>query len=140
MASILIGSKYFFSGYRDFVSKDTDIIQLLDTVQFAQMRQITGNHKCLFQMKRHKTKDEYIEWALKSKIGMVVGKFLVPEFCTEIGFTVDDLPKLQVLIDRLDAKHKYEEIIYNSYLENGSFTLTNEQRDRAYKSYKESRV
>ena len=90
-------------------------------------------------MKKHDSKEDYIDWALKSNIGMVIGKFLVPEFCTEIGFTIEDLPRLAPLLDRLDDGHKYEEIIYHSYLENGSFTLTDEQRDRAYQSYKESR-
>ena len=32
-----------------------------------------------------------------------------------------------------------EEIIFNSYIENNSFTLTQEQRDLAYQSYKETR-
>ena len=137
--NILIGSKYFFSCYPDFKSKDIDELQIIDTTEFSQMRQITGQGRCLFQMKRHSSKEDYIEWANKSQLGMVIGKFLVPEFCQQIGFTVQDLPKLKVLIDRLDDKHKYEEIIYNSYLENGSFTLTDEQRDRAYKSYKDSR-
>lgn len=135
----LIGSKYFFSCYPDFKSKDIDELQIIETDEFAQMRQITGRGKCLFQMKKHESKEDYINWAIQSQIGMVIGKFLVPEFCAEIGFTLEDLPKLKVLINRLDDKHKYEEIIYNSYLENGSFTLTSTQRDRAYKSYKESR-
>ena len=137
--NILIGSKYFFSCYPDFKSKDIDELQIIDTTEFNQMLQITGLGKCLLQMKRHSSKENYIEWANKSQLGMVIGKFLVPEFCQQIGFTVKDLPKLKVLIDRLDDKHKYEEIIYNSYIENGSFTLTDEQRDRAYKSYKDSR-
>jgi hypothetical protein len=68
-----------------------------------------------------------------------VGKFLIPEFCKEIGFTIKDLPKLKPLIDKLDEKHKYEEIIYNAYLENGDFILTPDQRDLAYASYKETR-
>ena len=139
MKKILIGSKYFFSRYPDFNGKDIDEIQLVDTTEFAQMRQITGRGRCLFQMKRHTTTQEYIDWAVKSKVGMVVGKFLVPEFCKAIGFTIADLPKVAVLVDRLDAKHQYEKIIYDSYLENGSFTLTDEQRGRAYQSYKESR-
>lgn len=137
--NILIGSKYFFSCYPDFKSKDIDELQIIDTNEFSQMRQITGRGRCLFQMKRHSSKEDYIEWANKSQLGMVIGKFLVPEFCQQIGFTIQDLPRLKVLIDRLDDKHKYEEIIYNSYIENGSFTLTDEQRDRAYKSYKDSR-
>jgi hypothetical protein len=139
MNKFLIGSQYFFSCYPDFKSKDTDEIEIIDTNEFKQMRQITGKGKCLFQMKKHAAKEDYIDWALQSQIGMVVGKFLVPEFCAAIGFTIEDLPRLRVLIDKLDAKHKYEEIIYNSYIENGSFALTSVQRDRAYKSYKESR-
>lgn len=139
MCRILIGSEYFFGRYGDFKGKDIDEIQIIDTDEFSQMRQITGRGRCLFQMKRHATTQEYIDWAVKSKVGMVVGKFLVPKFCEAIGFTIADLTKVAVLVDRLDAKHQYEKIIYDSYLENGSFTLTDEQRDRAYQSYKKSR-
>ena len=139
MKKFLIGSQYFFSCYPDFKSKDIDEIELVEIAEFNQMRQITGQGRCLFQMKKHQNKDDYIAWAIQSELGMIIGKFLVPEFCAEIGFTVEDLPKLKILIGKLDDKHKYEEIIYNSYLQNGSFTLTPEQRDRAYKSYKKYR-
>lgn len=139
MNKILIGSKYFFSCYDDFQSKDIDELQIIETDEFTQVRQITGQGRCLFQMKKHGNKEDYIEWALKSQIGMVIGKFLVPEFCSEIGFTTEDLPRLAPLLDRLDDKHVYEKIIYQSYIENGSFAMTSEQRDKAYKSYKESR-
>ena len=139
MNKYLMGSKYFFSCYDDFTSKDIDEIQIIETNEFNQVRQITGQGKCLFQLRKHPSKEGYINWALQSQIGMVIGKFLIPEFNEAIGFTVEDLPRLEVLIDRLDDKHKYEEIIYNSYLKNGSFTLTDEQRERAYKSYKQSR-
>lgn len=132
---MLIGSRYFFSQYKDFQPHDTDDLEIIDTDEFKQMRQIIGKGRCLFLMKRHDSKEEYIDWALQCEVGMVVGKFLVPEFCETIGFTIDDLPRMQPLIDKLDYKHKYEEIIYNSYLENGSFTLTQEQRDKAYESY-----
>ena len=70
---------------------------------------------------------------------MVIGKFLVPEFCAEIGFTIEDLPRLEPLLAKLDEKHKYEEIIYNAYIENNAFVLTDEQRAAAYESYKVSR-
>lgn len=139
MNKILMGSRYFFSCYDDFTSKDIDEIEIVETNEFNQVRQITGQGKCLFQLKKHLSKEEYINWALQSQVGMVIGKFLVPEFCEAIGFTIEDLPRLKVLLGRLDKKHKYEEIIFNSYVENGSFTLTDEQRKSAYKSYKESR-
>lgn len=139
MDKLLIGSQYFFSCYDDFHSKDIDQLAFVDTNEFNHMRQVTGQGKCLFQMKRHSSKEAYIEWALKSQLGMVVGKFLVPEFCAAIGFTIEDLPQMKVLIDKLDDKHKYEEIIFNSYMENGNFTLTEAQRDLAYQSYKMTR-
>lgn len=139
MNKILVGSQYFFSEYDDFQSKDIDELQIIDTNEFAQMRQITGQGRCLFQMKRHSSKEDYINWALKSQIGMVLGKFLVPEFNAVIGFSVADLPKLLPLIEKLDDKHKYEEIIFNSYIQNGTFALSQAQRDEAYQSYKMTR-
>lgn len=137
--NILIGSQYFFSSYNDFHSKDIDELQIIETNEFAQVRQITGQNRCLFQLKRHSSKEEYINWALKSELGMVIGKFLILEFCEIIRFTIEDLPRLQPLIQKLDDKHKYEEIIFNSYIDNGNFTLTKEQRDLAYQSYKMTR-
>lgn len=139
MDKILIGSTYFFSCYDDFNGGDIDELQIIETDEFKQIRQITGQGKCLFLMKKHASKEDYIDWALKSSIGMVVGKFLVPEFCAQIGFTIEDLPRLKALIGKLDDKHKYEEIIFNSYLENNSFTLTSEQRNKAYQIYKQER-
>jgi hypothetical protein len=139
MSKFLMGSRYFFSCYEDFNSKDIDEIEIVETNDFKNMRQLTGQNKCLFQLKKQNSKDKYIEYALQSNLGMVVGKFLIPEFCKEIGLTIEDLPKFKPLIEKLDDKHKYEEIIFNSYIDNGSFSLTNNQRERAYSSYKKSR-
>ena len=139
MGKILMGSQYFFSCYEDFQGKDVDYVQVITTNEFAQVKQLTGRGKCIFSLKKHEKVDDYIDWALRSQTGMVIGKFLVPEFCEEIGFTIEDLPKLYLLIGRLDDKHKYEEIIYNSYIQNNAFILTDEQRLEAYKSYKKSR-
>lgn len=139
MSKILVGSKYFFSCYEDFEPHDEDWIEIIDTTEFKQMRQISGQGKCLFQMKRHNTAQEYVNWALECQSGMVIGKFLVPEFNAAIGLSMADLKQLSPLIERLDDKHKYEEIIYNAYIENDCFVLTPEQRFAAYQSYKNSR-
>jgi hypothetical protein len=133
-----IGSQYFFSCYADFESKDLDELELVDTTDFQFMRQLTGRGKCLFQLKRQANVDDYINYAL-SDVAMAVGKFLIPEFCEAIGFKFEDLPRLQPLIKDLDPKHKYEQLIFESYLANGSFSLTEDQRLKAYKSYKEAR-
>lgn len=139
MSKILVGSCYFFSQYSNFQSKDIDELEIIDTTEFQQMKQISGQGRCRFILKRHNNKNEYIDWALQSYAGMVIGKFLIPEFCEEIGLTISDLPKLAPLLDKLDDKHQYERIIYESYLENQAFYLTEAQRDQAYASYCASR-
>lgn len=136
---ILVGSRYFFSCYSDCKSKDIDEVEIIETNEFKYMRQISGMGKCLFQLKKQRCAQDYIDYALQSSIGMVIGKFLIPEFCNEIGLSIEGLRELAPLIEKLDKKHKYEEIIFNSYLQNGDFILTDEQRAAAYKSYKESR-
>ena len=133
-----MGSRYFFKQYSDYHSHDIDMIELQDNCDYDRMMIIRGQGKDMFFFKR-KPKNELIKDALKSELPMVVGKFLIPEFNEEIGFTIEDLPKIKELIDKLDDKHKYEEIIYNSYIKNNAFVLTEEQRLEAYKSYKRSR-
>lgn len=135
---ILMGSNYFFKDYKDFKSHDIDYIDIIETNEFKEKRVIRGQGKDYFYLKR-KPKEQLIQDALKSELSMVVGKFLIPEFNKKICFTIDDLPKIKPLIDRLDEKHIYEKIIYESYLENNSFTLTEDQRLKAYKKYKETR-
>jgi hypothetical protein len=117
MNKILVGSQYFFSCYEDFSSKDIDEVEIIETDKFIT-RQLSGKGKCLFQLKKQASAKDYIDYAVKSRIAMVVGKFLVPEFAQVIGMEFEQLELLRPLIDRLDEKHKYEEIIYNSYLEN----------------------
>lgn len=135
---ILMGSNYFFSQYKDFKSTDIDKIDIVNTSDFKDKRIIRGQGKDYIFLKR-KPKEQLIQDALNSELAMVVGKFLIPEFNKQIGFTIEDLPKVQPLIDKLDDKHLYEKIIYDAYLENKEFILTQEQRDAAYASYKESR-
>lgn len=139
MSKFLIGSTYFFSCYDNFASRDIDELEIIETTNFRYMRQLSGMGRCLFQLNKQPSKEGYIDFALRNNSGMVVGKFLVPEFCEAIGFTIEDLPRMRPLIDKLDENHKYEEIIYNSYLENNAFALTEEQRAKAYESYKLTR-
>ena len=68
-----------------------------------------------------------------------VGKFLVPDFCEYIGFNIDDLKSLYKCFDNLDDKHKYLKVIFDAYIENNSFNLTDKQRDDAYSVYKQAR-
>ena len=134
-----VGSINFFSHYNDYVIKDDDRLAILSLP-------INGNKS--FLMKQDKkdiimypklSKDEFIEVDLETNDSMKVGKYLIPEFIKYIDFTIDDLYKIKSLIDKLDDKHKYQKIIYDAYLENNSFTLTDEQRLNAYNEYKKYR-
>lgn len=133
---MIVGSKAFFSSYADFKPKDTDYLQLVDKGDiFTNFLQAHCNGFCCFEYVK-KSKEEMIKDALMSKSGMVVGKFLVLEFINELNMTIEDLKTLKPLIERLDEKHLYEKVIYDSYIQNNDFYLTQEQLDEAYKIYK----
>ena len=137
---MLIGSKYFFKDIEGFSSKDIDTLELVDNpLTFKISYQLSGKGKCVFKWKRM-TPKEFISVSLKRNCPMELGKFLVREFCEEIGFTISDLKALRSLRDSLDDKHKYEAVIYDSYIENNGFILTDEQLQKAYNEYKKYRL
>ena len=79
--------------------------------------------------------NELIDITLFRNFPMEIGKFLVPEFIKEFKLSIDDLKRLEPIIIKLDDKHKYEEVIYNSYIENNAFYLTDKQLKNAYEIY-----
>jgi hypothetical protein len=70
---------------------------------------------------------------------MVIARYLTKEFADAIGLTIEDLVRLSPLVDKLGKKHTYLKVIYDNYLNNKGFFLTDEQREEAYMKYKESR-
>lgn len=140
--SFLLGSSYFFKGFNDFKPKDRDELCIVD--KFIKTKRPTNVLNMRFDGKdvfffRDMTKEEFIQDTLESNVPMRVGKFLIPEFCQYINFTIDDLKKLAKLFNRLDAKHKYERLIYGFYLENRDFILTQDQLQKVYDEYKRER-
>lgn len=132
---MLVGSNVFFKDIEGFKSKDIDILELVDNpAGFKYQRQFRFKDKCVFQWKRM-TPEEFIEVTLQNNTPMEIGKFLVPDFIEEIGITIDHLKQLSFLIERLDDHHKYEKVIYDSYIANNDFTLTDEQLNEAYNTY-----
>lgn len=139
MKKILAGSSYFFKEIPEFKSKDTDWVVLTDhPVGFRSVRQTSGLEHCLFEW-RKMSADEFVEYTLNTKLPMSAGKFLIPEFNSEIGFTLEHLKKLEPIFNKMDIRHKYEKVIFDSYIENNGFYLTEEQRLKAYEIYKEAR-
>ena len=138
MDRFLVGSNVFFRGYfEDFVSKDIDTLVLEDNpVGYQNIRQFHLKDRCIFQWRRM-GKDEFIDLSLERGLGMELGKFLVPEFARELGMDIDDLERLRPLAEKLDEKHLYEKVIYDAYIKNCCWVLTDDQRAEAYRVYKE---
>ena len=137
---MLVGSNVFFKDIEGFTSKDIDILEFVDNpTDFKNVRQFKFPHKCVFQWRKMPV-NELIDITLFRDFPMEIGKFIVPEFIKEFKLSIDDLKRLKPIISKLDDKHKYEEVIYNAYLENNDFVLTDEQRQEAYRVYNKYRI
>ena len=136
-----VGSQAFFEGMPGFMPGDIDEVEFEEQPQlfrnFMQIRK-KDRTRCLF-IWRKMDPDEFIDYALRSRTPMEAGKFLVPEVAEDLGITIEHLKRLGPVFDRLDEKHEYEKIIFDSYINNGGFFLTNEQRGEAFSSYKMTR-
>lgn len=132
---MLVGSNVFFKDIEGFTSKDIDILEFVDNpTDFKNVRQFKFPDKCVFQWRKMPI-DELIDITLSRNFPMEIGKFLVPEFIKEFKLSIDDLKRLKPIITKLDDKHKYEEVIYNAYIENNDFILTDKQRQNAFETY-----
>lgn len=134
-----MGSNYFFNSFPDYVRKDIDILCIVNNYIFNSnnVRFKLGDED-IFLFK-NQSKEEFIKQTLKDDVPMKVGKFLIPEFNNYLNFTIEDLKKLEGLFNNLDDQHKYEKIIYDSYLKNNDFTLNENQLEESFKEYKKYR-
>lgn len=136
---ITVGSRAFFSCYDDFEPHDNDLLRIIDEPKdFKECRYIRLLGNCYIEWKRM-TPSQYIEYHDKHRDGISLGKFLVKEFVDDIGFSIDDLRRLRFLVEILDERHLYQKVIYDAYIENGGFFMTEEQRNMAYEEYKRER-
>lgn len=133
----IIGSRAFFSGIKGYAPKDKDELCIIDYPIFGDNVMYSRRNGYDIFMIYNYGKEKLIEQCIKINVPLGVGKFLVPEFAEYINMNIDDLKQLESLLNNIDEKHSYEKIIYNAYIENGSFTLTDEQRMMAYNKYME---
>lgn len=139
----IVGSRAFFAGMDGFSPKDSDRLILVDDASDCGLPITTHSEMrlkgdCYFFYKRL-SKDEMIDNCIKSKDPIVVGKFLVPSVAKDLGLTVEDLRRFENIISLLDEAHTYEKIILQAYLENSDFSLTDEQRQEAFREYNKNR-
>lgn len=137
----LVGSRYFFDGIPGFRPKDTDYMYIMEDFRtkdtnILRMTHINGEDKFLL---KDISKEEFIKDAIGSTSVMKIGKFFVAGFAEYIGLTIDDLKIFEEPLKHIDERHTYYRDIYNAYIENNAFTLTDEQRLKAYETYKKTR-
>lgn len=142
---IITGSAYFFSSMPGFSPKDKDYVSYQEhPVKFKLLRQITKPGMDLFIYNKDLTFEEHARYltARDSKVPpMSLCNYLNNDFIKMFfgSITIEQLKQLQPLVDKMDWKHRYLVMIYNFYIENNSFTLTDEQRLEAYNRYKAER-
>lgn len=136
-----IGSSVFFADKPGYKVKDLDILYIMDGWRDSKTNVYNAKQGDLDMfLFRNMSKEEFIQDTLSVGLPMRAGKFLVPEFAKYLEMTIEDLRRLQSCFDNMDDKHKYEKVIYDSYVKNGGFFLTEEQREKAYKVYRKYRV
>ena len=136
-----IGSQYFFDKFDDYETKDNDILIIMDkwVIKKTNILNLKDKEKNDVFFCKNMSKDEFIKYTLKENIPMQCGKFLIKEFNEYLGITIDDLKLLEDLIYNMDDRHIYEIYIYECYLNNNKFELTEEQLLNAYDIYKSTK-
>ena len=139
----IVGSTAFFNTFDDFISKDSDEIWIIEKSKMFEKNKLKSffirSSKRDVILYKDLSKDEFIKCDLNYNDSIKLGKYLTKSFINHIGLTIEDLKSLKPLYDKIDEKHEYQKIIYDSYLENNDFILTNEQLENAYEVYKNAR-
>lgn len=136
-----IGSSYFFESFPDYKEKDRDELCIMDRFPFKNTNVLNmkkdGVDVFFF---RDMDKEGFVEDTIKSGVPMRAGKFLNREFAEDyLKMSVRDLGALDSVFRNMDGKHTYETVIYEAYVANNGFYLTEEQLKSAYDEYKKSR-
>ena len=135
----IVGSTCFFNGLNGFASKDIDELWIVDEWHLNGKSFLLKTNKMDIILYPSQSKEEFIENDLENGDMIKLGKYLSPKFISYIGMEMDDLKKLKPLYDKLDAKHSYQKVIFDSYIENNGFYLTDGQLSKAYEIYKKCR-
>ena len=143
MVKFRVGSNAFFKGMSGFNPHNDDIFCLVDSprecgIMFGTRLEMKLNGVDYFYY-INMPKDRLIKLHLALNDAMTAGKFLVPDVAKYLDFTIEDIQKLSPLLEKLDERHIYENVIFNSYIENGGFFLTPEQRQKEFEAYLSAR-
>lgn len=146
---LLVGSDYFFHDCEGYIPHDYDYIILIDKANSSykpsfdskDTLHIYSSHtKCDKTFYYRYEKQDFIDDIVNGIVPKYfLNEFLIPEVNEAIGFEFSELHALNYLFDELDDKHKYLKIIYDSYIENDEYYLSDSQRELAFNEYKKYR-
>ena len=140
--AIVTGSTPFFENIESFVPGDIDLVVLEDKSKRFNYWRYSFNSGIDITEIKYRPKEELLEYYKKDTTpSSVLGMFLTPEFIDAFGLTIDDVKEVyKVLEGKLTPRQSYQRVIAEAYFENNGFTLTDEQRLKAYEIYKAERV
>lgn len=138
MKQIEIGSGVFFSKFPDYTPGVSNMLYIDDDPDYEYETNYMENGVHVLRW-RNLPKDQLIAYHKDCYKGRYIGKFLVPEYIEYVGITLDDLKELHHLVNFLDERHIYEKLIYDFYIENNGFFLTDKQLEEVYEEYKNER-
>lgn len=137
-----IGSRAFFGNMPDYKEGDCDVLLVLDKwpEEFKKTIFSCGVTKCDTFFMKQMTKEEYIAETIETEDIKRVFYYMVPEFVQFIGLTIDDIKRVEPVVRKLEnTRHKWYINVYESYIANGGFYLSDEQREAAYDVFKRTR-
>ena len=140
IARFKMGSSYFFSSLPGYTVKDEDELILMTEwipEDINVMHLMDGKRDLI--LVKEMTKKEYIQDAINSGVPMRAGKFLCREFAIYIGLNLKELETLRQVFENMDDKHRYQKVIFEAYISNGGWWLTDEQLNNAYTEYLRAR-
>lgn len=137
MKRILVGSRAFFGKYRDFKFSNFDFVEL-DESENVEQFELVRRGISIFRVKLESV-ENMVKRAIVSGGTLQAGKFLVKEVAESIGATVEDILPLEPVFAAAEGKYTYLYNIFAALKDNGSFKITDEQREEAYRVYKEAR-
>lgn len=150
--TFIVGSRYFFNDVdtdRDIdiiviLSKDTSSSSMLDVKNEVYTKFQSYKKIDILYVSEKISLDDLLKIAESRNICILrICTCLVPEIAEYLNLKISDLPKIKNYVYKLkeiNKKWKYYELIYESYIENNSFTLTEEQRQKAKEIYLEGKI
>lgn len=136
----ITGSRTFFEGMEGFMPHDADYLEIDPDLQVAGTQYKPSPGVDVYRWKFSTFGEFYDFFKIHRHPNMRLCLFLSRDVARFLGMDFEDLKKVAFLKEGMDKRHMYLVSIYDFYMENGGWFLTERQRDEAYEIYKRERI